>query len=67
MRGLVGNVVAAEYAEAREAFELFLPFPDLLWGNDSQSTALRGYLAGLGLCLSWLEIRNEPRQGIRRG
>jgi hypothetical protein len=67
MRGLVDDVVAAEFEEAREAFELLLPFPDLLWGNDSQSTALRGYLAGLGLCLSWLEIRNEPRRAIRRG
>ncbi len=67
MRGLVDDVVAAEYEEAREVFELFLPFPDLLWGNDSQSAALRGYLAGLGLCLSWLEIRHEPRRAIRRG
>lgn len=58
-RGLVGEIVPSEFAEARLAFEKLERLFDTLWSDEARCVALRGYLAGLGFCLSWLEIREE--------
>lgn len=58
-RGLVGEIVPSEFAEARLAFAKLEKLFDTLWSDEARCVALRGYLAGLGFCLSWLEIREE--------
>lgn len=56
-RGLAGDVVPSEFADARAGFEGLGTHLDNLWSDELPTVALRGYLAGIGLCLSWLETR----------
>ena len=59
IRGLAGEVVPSEFAEARVAFEKLETLFDSLWIDEPQRVALRGYLAGIGFCLSWLEMNEK--------
>lgn len=59
IRGLAGKIVPSEFAEARVAFEKLETLFDSLWVDEPGSVALRGYLAGIGFCLGWLETMEE--------
>lgn len=58
-RGLAGEIVPSAFAQARLAFEKLEKLFDTFWSDEARCVALRGYLAGIGFCLSWLEIREE--------
>lgn len=64
LRVLADDVTTAEVKEAQSMFEQLPPFsplwtkgPESLWTSDPPDVALRGYLAAIGFCLSWAEIR----------
>lgn len=59
IRGLAGEIVPSEFVEARVAFEKLETLFDSLWVDEPRCVALRGYLAVIGFCLGWLEIREE--------
>lgn len=58
LQGLGGEVFFLKFEQAREAFAKLQPLFDTLWNDEPQDIVLRGYLAGLGFCLSWLELQN---------